>query len=116
MRALMTGVGGRDDRQHSRRDRCPPWARAALRYGAIAIGGFLGYAFGNTIGVSIVSGGAVRYRIYSAVGLNAFEVAAISGYIAVAQGTGLTIVGVAARAASPASRRFPTSMKSFDHL
>ena len=32
----------------------------------------------------------VRYRIYSAVGLNVFEVATISGYIAMALGTGLT--------------------------
>lgn len=47
----------------------------ALRYigktlpaGVVGIGGFLGYAFGNTIGVSVVSGGAVRYRIYSAYG------------------------------------------------
>ncbi|MAC80484.1 MAG: hypothetical protein CML66_20740 [Rhodobacteraceae bacterium] len=75
----------------------------ALRYigktltpGVIALGGFLGYAFGNTIGVSIVSGGAVRYRIYSAVGLNAFEVAAVSGYIAIALGVGLSMIGVAA--------------------
>ena len=72
-----------------------------LDRGIVALGGFLGYAFGNTIGVSVVSGGAVRYRIYSAVGLNAFEVAAISGYIAVALGAGLTIVGVAALAVHP---------------
>jgi phosphatidylglycerol lysyltransferase len=67
----------------------------------VALGGFLGYAFGNTIGVSVVSGGAVRYRIYSAVGLNAFEVAAVSAYIAIALGTGLTLVGVAALAVHP---------------
>lgn len=67
----------------------------------VALGGFLGYAFGNTIGVSVISGGAVRYRIYSAVGLNAFEVAAVSGYIAVALGTGLTLVGLAALAIHP---------------
>lgn len=67
----------------------------------VALGGFLGYAFGNTIGVSVVSGGAVRYRIYSAVGLNGFEVAAVSGYIAVALGMGLTLVGVAALALVP---------------
>ena len=72
-----------------------------LDRGIVALGGFLGYAFGNTIGVSVISGGAVRYRIYSAVGLNAFEVAAVSGYIAVALGTGLTLVGVAALAIHP---------------
>ncbi len=72
-----------------------------LDRGIVALGGFLGYAFGNTIGISVVSGGAVRYRIYSAVGLNAFEVAAVSGYIAMALGTGLTLVGVAALAVHP---------------
>jgi len=73
----------------------------SLNPGIVALGGFLGYAFGNMIGVSVVSGGAVRYRIYSAVGLNAFEVAAVSGYIAVALGTGLTLVGIAALAVHP---------------
>ncbi|MEZ5715513.1 MAG: bifunctional lysylphosphatidylglycerol flippase/synthetase MprF [Paracoccaceae bacterium] len=72
-----------------------------LAPGVVALGGFLGYAFGNTIGVSAVSGGAVRYRIYSAVGLNAFEVAAVSGYVAVALGTGLTLAGLAALAIHP---------------
>jgi phosphatidylglycerol lysyltransferase len=72
-----------------------------LDRGIVALGGFLGYAFGNTIGVSVISGGAVRYRIYSAVGLNAFEVAAVSGYIAVALGTGLTLVGIAALVIHP---------------
>lgn len=62
----------------------------------VALGGFLGYAFGNTIGVSMISGGAVRYRIYSAYGLDAFEVATVSGYIAAALGTGLTLIGLAA--------------------
>lgn len=72
-----------------------------LDRGIVALGGFLGYAFGNTVGVSVVSGGAVRYRIYSAVGLNAFEVGAVSGYIAVALGTGLTLVGISALAVHP---------------
>lgn len=80
----------------------------ALRYvgrklggSVVALGGFLGYAFGNTIGISVVSGGAVRYRVYSAVGLNAFEVAAVSGYVAVAYGVGVTLVGLVALAVHP---------------
>lgn len=51
---------------------------SALRYigkrlplPVVALGGFPGYAFGNTIGLSVLSGGAVRYRIYSALGLDA---------------------------------------------
>lgn len=72
-----------------------------LPWRVVGLGGFLAYAFGNTIGVSVVSGGAVRYRIYSAFGLNAFEVATVSGYIAVALGTGLTLAGFAALALHP---------------
>ncbi len=81
---------------------------SALRYlgkklpaGIVAMGGFLGYSFGNTIGVSIVSGGAVRYRIYSAYGLNAFEVATISTFVALAFGIGITVVGLGALAYHP---------------
>jgi len=67
----------------------------------VAMGGFLGYSFGNTIGVSIISGGAVRYRIYSAFGLNAFEVATVSTFVALAFGIGITVVGLGALAFHP---------------
>lgn len=70
---------------------------------AVAMGSFLGFAFGNTVGISVVSGGAVRYRIYSALGLNAFEVAAVSSYIALAMGTGLTLIGLGALVIHPAA-------------
>lgn len=69
----------------------------------VALGGFLGYAFGNTVGISVISGGAVRYRIYSAAGLNAFDVAALSSYVAVAMGMGLTLVGLIALGIHPAA-------------
>ena len=67
----------------------------------VLLGGFLGYAFGNTIGISVLSGGAVRYRIHSAFGLNAFDVAALASYIAVAMGTGLTLIGLLALGLHP---------------
>ncbi|NOX39343.1 MAG: bifunctional lysylphosphatidylglycerol flippase/synthetase MprF [Alphaproteobacteria bacterium] len=67
----------------------------------VAVGGFLGYSFGNTIGISIISGGAVRYRIYSAFGLNAFEVAAVSTFVALAFGFGITVIGLVALAIHP---------------
>lgn len=96
----------------------------ALRYigkdlplGVVGLGGFLGYAFGNTIGVSVVSGGAVRYRIYSAVGLTALEVAAVSGYAAVVLGIGLTLFGLAALVLRPevVTSLFPVSEVSVQY-
>jgi phosphatidylglycerol lysyltransferase len=61
----------------------------------------LGYSIGNSIGISAVSGGAVRYRIYAAFGLDLYDVAAISSYIALAMGLGTTIIGVVALAFYP---------------
>ncbi len=68
---------------------------------AVALGGFLAYAFGNTIGLSALSGGAVRYRIYTSLGLDGYEVAVISSYVAVAYGVGATLVGLGALALHP---------------
>lgn len=83
---------------------------SALRYigktapaSSIALGGFLGYALGNTIGLSVVSGGAVRYRIYSALGLDAYDVAAISTFAAMSFGIGSTLIGLGAVAVHPAA-------------
>lgn len=67
----------------------------------VLLGGFLGYAIGNTIGVSVVSGGAVRYRVYSAFGLSALEVAGISTFVAMATGVGVTAVGLVFLALDP---------------
>jgi glycosyltransferase 2 family protein len=46
-------------------------------YGVAALAGFTSYSVGHNIGASVFTGGAVRYRIYSAWGLNAIEVAKI---------------------------------------
>ncbi|MEY8097396.1 bifunctional lysylphosphatidylglycerol flippase/synthetase MprF [Falsihalocynthiibacter sp. S25ZX9] len=74
-----------------------------LPFPVVMMGGFLGYSFGNTIGFSAISGGAVRYRIYSAFGLNAFDVAAISTFVTLAFSFGITLVGLAALAIHPAA-------------
>ena len=59
-------------------------------------GGLMAYAFGNTIGLSAVSGGAVRYRIYSGFGLDGYDVAAVSTFAAVSYGVAATVIGFAA--------------------
>ncbi|WP_121631707.1 bifunctional lysylphosphatidylglycerol flippase/synthetase MprF [Tropicibacter alexandrii] len=81
---------------------------SALRYlgkslpmPVIALGSFLGYAFGNTIGAGPITGGAVRYRIYSALGLSAYDIAAIATFSASAFGFGATIIGFGALAYHP---------------
>ena len=46
-------------------------------YRTAAIGGFTSYSVGHNLGATVFTGGAVRYRIYSAWGLTAIDVAKI---------------------------------------
>ena len=41
----------------------------------LALGGFTAFAIGNAIGLSLLSGGSVRYRLYARHGVGASEVA-----------------------------------------
>jgi uncharacterized membrane protein YbhN (UPF0104 family) len=51
--------------------------RTKIPYRVAALAGFTSYSIGHNIGATVFTGGAVRYRIYSAYGLNAVEVAKI---------------------------------------
>jgi glycosyltransferase 2 family protein len=51
--------------------------RPDVPYWAAALAGFTSYSVGHNVGASVLTGGAVRYRIYSAWGLNAVDVAKI---------------------------------------
>jgi hypothetical protein len=51
--------------------------RTEVPYRTAALSGFTSYAIGHNIGATVFTGGAVRYRIYSAYGLDAVEVAKI---------------------------------------
>src|SRR5204863_4129666 len=46
-------------------------------YRVAALAGFTSYSIGHNVGASVFTGGAVRYRIYSAWGLTAIDVAKI---------------------------------------
>jgi len=51
--------------------------RSDVTYRVNAFAAFTSYSIGHNVGASVFSGGAVRYRIYSAYGLNAIDVAKI---------------------------------------
>jgi uncharacterized membrane protein YbhN (UPF0104 family) len=51
--------------------------RGDVPYRIAALAGFTSYSVGHNVGASVFTGGAVRYRIYSAWGLDAIEVAKI---------------------------------------
>lgn len=64
-----------------------------LPFPLVAFTSFIGFSLGNTIGVSWLSGGAVRYRLYSRVGLSATEIAMIVAFCTVGFGIGEMLVG-----------------------
>src|SRR3954468_2551141 len=51
--------------------------RSHIPYRVNALAAFTSYSIGHNVGASVFTGGAVRYRIYSARGLNAIDVAKI---------------------------------------
>jgi phosphatidylglycerol lysyltransferase len=68
---------------------------------AALLASFCGFAIGNTVGLGAFSGGAVRYRLYSAAGLSPGQIARVIFFIAIAFGIGLatiTALGLVVRA------------------
>jgi uncharacterized membrane protein YbhN (UPF0104 family) len=51
--------------------------RTDVPYRIAALAGFTSYSIGHNVGASVFTGGAVRYRIYSAWGLSAIDVAKV---------------------------------------
>src|SRR3569832_1301954 len=51
--------------------------RRDIPYRVNALAAFASYSIGHNVGASVFTGGAVRYRIYSASGMNAIDVAKI---------------------------------------
>jgi len=51
--------------------------RGDIPYRVAALGGFTSYSIGHNVGASVLTGGAVRYRIYSPWGLDAIAVAKV---------------------------------------
>jgi phosphatidylglycerol lysyltransferase len=56
------------------------FAGARVPYPRIALISFMGYAIGHNVGFNTLSGGAVRYRAYTALGLGAKQIATIIGF------------------------------------
>lgn len=77
------------------------YIRKQLPLPLVAFTSFVGYALSNTIGASWLSGGAVRYRIYSRVGLSATEIALVVAFTTLGFGIGEVLVGGAALVVQP---------------
>ena len=62
---------------------------------------FIAYALGHNFGVAAFTGAAVRYRLYSSVGLSAADVAGVSAFCGVTTAIGLGVLAGASFIADP---------------
>ena len=65
------------------------YAGVTLAPPILALGGFTAFAIGNAIGLSMLSGGSVRYRLYARHGLGATEVAHMTLFASLSLGCAL---------------------------
>ena len=64
----------------------------ALPYPRVAPVSFAAFAIGHNVGLSFLSGGAIRYRAYSLAGLSASRIALLVGFIPLTFGLGAAIL------------------------
>lgn len=69
------------------------YAGATVRSGTVMLTAFIAFALSNTVGLGVLTGGAVRLRLYSAAGVEAQQVAQAVGFNALAFGVGMSTVG-----------------------
>ncbi len=69
---------------------------AGVPYGIVARTAFIAYALSNTVGLGVLTGGAVRMRLYGAAGVEAGLITRAIAFNALAFGLGITVVGAAA--------------------
>lgn len=67
----------------------------------VALGTFCGCAIANTVGLNLISGSSVRYRIYVPAGLDGIDVARVTLFGMIAFGIGTSVVAAAALAIHP---------------
>lgn len=69
------------------------YIRHPLPYFKIALASFIGYAFNNSVGLSGIVGGSLRYRLYNAWRLTAVEIARVIAFCTISFWLGFVILG-----------------------
>ena len=64
-----------------------------LAYRKIGLASFIGYAFSNNIGLSMIAGASVRYRLYAAWGLSTLQVTLVVAFCALTLWLGFFTIG-----------------------
>ncbi|WP_337270317.1 bifunctional lysylphosphatidylglycerol flippase/synthetase MprF [Oryzifoliimicrobium ureilyticus] len=69
---------------------------AKLRFPQVAVTAFSAYAVGNTAGFGPLSGGAIRYRAYSRLGMSPEDIGRVIAFVTLSFGLGLACVAAIA--------------------
>jgi phosphatidylglycerol lysyltransferase len=69
------------------------YAGRHVLYRRTALVSFMAYAFGHNVGVAAFSGAALRYRLYSTMGLGVVDVATVVGFCSLTTLLGISTVG-----------------------
>ena len=74
-----------------------------LPFSQVAIASFVSYAISNNVGLTMLTGGSVRYRIYSGAGLTAGEIGTVVFLCTLTFGLGATVIAGVVLLIEPAS-------------
>lgn len=77
------------------------YIRHPMEMAKTALASFLGYAFSNNIGFSMIAGASIRYRLYSAWGLSALEITQVVVFCATSLWLGFFVLGGAVFVSTP---------------
>jgi uncharacterized membrane protein YbhN (UPF0104 family) len=69
------------------------YLKLRVPYRTVAFASFAGYAISNNVGWAVISGGSVRYRVYSAAGLSAGDIARVVVFSTTTFTLGVTATG-----------------------
>jgi phosphatidylglycerol lysyltransferase len=69
------------------------YIRYPLSYAKISLASFIGYAFSNNIGMSMIAGASVRYRLYSTWGLSTLQVTQVVAFCTLTLWLGFFVLG-----------------------
>jgi phosphatidylglycerol lysyltransferase len=91
------------------------YVKIKMPYPRLALAAFSGYALSNNVGYSFLSGGAIRYRLYSGWGVGAGQIARIIAFCTFSGWLGFATMGGLACLLEPAGE-FPSIFPSKLHL
>ena len=77
------------------------YIRHPLETGKVTAASFISYAFSNTIGLSLLTSGSIRYRLYSAWGMTAEEIARLVAFTTATFWLGIVTVAAVTFLAEP---------------